>query len=162
MEGISLIQGTFQNFKVTFKSQQGTTLVELIVAIGILAIVVTSFLIFFIQSSQTTQSSENITDATYLAQEEMEYLYHLSDSKTLDESIQELINHSSSTNGNGLDRTFTIQSEGITFILEMKEAVAETTEGTTLIHFILKGQNQNKQLIQLESKIPFKDEVQND
>ncbi|WP_413526859.1 type IV pilus modification PilV family protein [Marinilactibacillus psychrotolerans] len=157
-----MIQGTFQNFKVTFKSQQGTTLVELIVAIGILAIVVTSFLIFFIQSSQTTQSSENITDATYLAQEEMESLYHLSDSKTLDESIQELINHSSSTNGNGLDRTFIIQYEGVTFILEMKEAEAETTEGTILIHFILKGQNQNKQLIQLESKIPFKDEVQND
>lgn len=162
MEGISLIQGTFQNFKVTFKSQQGTTLVELIVAIGILAIVVTSFLIFFVQSSQTTQSSENITDATYLAQEEMEYLYHLSDSKTLDESIQALTEHASSVNGSGLDKTFTIQSEGVTFKLEMKESTGKTTDDSTLLNFILKGQKKSKQLIQLESKIPFKDEVQND
>ena len=60
------------------KKQDGTTLIELVVAIAILSIIVTSFLIFFVQSSQTTQSSENITDATYLAKEEMEYLYNLS------------------------------------------------------------------------------------
>ncbi|MFL2070942.1 prepilin-type N-terminal cleavage/methylation domain-containing protein [Marinilactibacillus psychrotolerans] len=144
------------------KKQEGTTLIELIVAIAILSIVVTSFLIFFVQSSQTTQSSENITDATYLAQEEMEYLYHLSDSKTLDESIQALTEHASSVNGSGLDKTFTIQSEGVTFKLEMKESTVKTTNNSTLLNFILKGQKKNKQLIQLESKIPFKKEVQND
>lgn len=150
------------NLKRYFKDQEGATLVELVAAIAILAIVVTSFLSFFIQSAQTTYSSEEITDATYLAQQEMEYLYHLSDTMQVDESIAELTAHSSSTTGNGLERTFTIQSEEIDFTLGMTEVEKETMDDSVLINFILIGREEGKQLIQLESKIPFEKEVENE
>lgn len=150
------------NLKRYFRNQEGATLVELIAAIAILAIVVTSFLSFFIQSAQTTHSSEEITDATYLAQQEMEHLYHLSDTMTLEESIAELTAHSSSTTGDGLERTFTIQSDSILFTLAMSEIEKDNLNDSVLVNFILIGKEEGKQLIQLESKIPFEKEVENE
>lgn len=57
-------------------SETGVTLVELLAAIGILSIVVTSFLGFFIQAAKTNQYTSNINETTFLAQEQMEEIIH--------------------------------------------------------------------------------------
>lgn len=59
-------------------SSHGFTLVELLVSITILSIIVVTFLTFFIQSAKTNASSEDMLDATYVAQAQMEEIYNLS------------------------------------------------------------------------------------
>lgn len=54
------------------KSESGVTLVELLAAIAILAIIVTAFLAFFVQAGNTNKMTTNVNEATFLAQEEME------------------------------------------------------------------------------------------
>lgn len=61
-----------------FKSEAGVTLVELLVSIVILSILMSIFLGMFIQSSKVNVKSEEVIDATYVAQTEMENLYALS------------------------------------------------------------------------------------
>lgn len=59
------------------KDSKGFTLVEILVSITILSIIVVTFLTFFIQSAKTNTYSEDVLDATYVAQSEMEELYKL-------------------------------------------------------------------------------------
>lgn len=64
------------------KNEQGLTLTEILAAIVILSIIITTFLLVFVQSSQTTSNSKNILDATYYAETEMEeIIYSHSDQK---------------------------------------------------------------------------------
>ncbi|SEO93884.1 prepilin-type N-terminal cleavage/methylation domain-containing protein [Amphibacillus marinus] len=60
------------------KNEQGLTLVEVLASITILSIIVVTFLAFFIQSARTTKVSEDVMDATYLAQSYMEKIYYQS------------------------------------------------------------------------------------
>lgn len=55
--------------------ENGLTLVEVLVSVVLLTIIITIFLNVFIQSAQTNTSSEEIVDATYIAQTEMERIY---------------------------------------------------------------------------------------
>ncbi|MFC4386282.1 prepilin-type N-terminal cleavage/methylation domain-containing protein [Gracilibacillus marinus] len=73
-----------------FSNQKGLTLVELLASIVILSIIIVTFTTFFIQSAKTTSMSSDITDATYVAQTEMEEIYHLSTTTTYDDTIQQL------------------------------------------------------------------------
>ncbi|MRH42961.1 prepilin-type N-terminal cleavage/methylation domain-containing protein [Aquibacillus halophilus] len=59
-------------------NSKGLTLVEVMASITILSIIIVSFLALFIQSARTNQISQDITDATYIAQTEMEKIYNLS------------------------------------------------------------------------------------
>ncbi len=61
-----------------YRSERGATLVEVIASFVILVILLVSFFTFFIQTKQTTKNSEEIVDATYIAQTEMEKIYRLS------------------------------------------------------------------------------------
>ncbi|WP_419959140.1 type IV pilus modification PilV family protein [Psychrobacillus sp. BM2] len=56
----------------------GFTLVEVLASTVILTLLLTSFLIVFIQSVKTNKTSEHIIDATYIAQTEMEEIYAIS------------------------------------------------------------------------------------
>lgn len=56
--------------------ETGVTLVELLAAIAILSIIVTAFLGFFIQAAKTNQYTNQVNEATFLAQEEMEEIIH--------------------------------------------------------------------------------------
>lgn len=71
-------------------NNKGLTLVEILASITILSIIIVSFLTFFIQSARTNTISEDMMDATYVAQSEMEYLYNLSTKKSLDKAILDL------------------------------------------------------------------------
>ncbi len=63
-----------KNILHQFKAESGVTLVELLAAIAILSIVVTAFLGFFIQAGRTNSRTDDVNEATFIAQEEMEYI----------------------------------------------------------------------------------------
>jgi len=55
--------------------ENGLTLVEVLASVVLLTIIITIFLNVFIQSAKTNTTSEEVVDATYLAQTEMEQIY---------------------------------------------------------------------------------------
>ena len=66
-----------------FSCQRGFSLIEVVASVVILTIILLSFFGLLIQSNKTGKSSEQIIDATLLAQREMEkmYVYFKSTSK---------------------------------------------------------------------------------
>lgn len=56
-------------------NEKGLTLAEVLASIVILSIILISGLSIIIQSAKTNKTSENIIDATYIAQKEMENIY---------------------------------------------------------------------------------------
>lgn len=63
-------------------AESGITLVETLVSIVLLGLVLTIFLSVFTQSAAINKTSEEVVDASYLAQKEMENLYALSQRTT--------------------------------------------------------------------------------
>src|SRR5690625_5676952 len=55
--------------------ENGLTLVEVLASVVLLTIIITIFLNVFIQSAKTNTTSEEVVDATYIAQTEMERIY---------------------------------------------------------------------------------------
>lgn len=64
------------------KDETGVTLVELLAGIAILSIVVTAFLAFFIQAANTNKQTNEMNEATFLAQEVMEEITYYSNQNT--------------------------------------------------------------------------------
>lgn len=64
--------------------QRGMTLIEIIVSLAILAIIIVPFLTMFLQSTVSTKKSEDILDATYVAQYVMEGIYNDSKDGNID------------------------------------------------------------------------------
>ena len=64
--------------KKRMMDESGISLVEVVASMAILSLLLTTFLMMFIQSAKIAKSSENIIDATYIAQTEMERLYGVS------------------------------------------------------------------------------------
>src|SRR5690606_10184275 len=60
------------------KDQSGITLIEALASIVIVTIILLSFFYIFFYATKSTRASNEIFDATYYAQKEMEYLYQLS------------------------------------------------------------------------------------
>ncbi|WP_342538005.1 hypothetical protein MKY15_16105 [Sporosarcina sp. FSL K6-1540] len=58
--------------------ENGLSLVEVLASFVILTLLLTTFLMMFIQSAKVNKASEHIIDATYIAQTEMENMYALS------------------------------------------------------------------------------------
>lgn len=56
-------------------NEKGLTLAEVLASIVILSIILIAGLSIIIQSAKTNKTSENIIDATYIAQKEMENIY---------------------------------------------------------------------------------------
>lgn len=78
-------------FKQVHSNEKGFTLVEVMASFVILAILLTAFFTFFIQTAKTGKSSENIVDATYIAQSEMEKAFAVSKKVTnREEAIKSL------------------------------------------------------------------------
>lgn len=70
--------------------EDGVTLVELLAAIAILSIIVTSFLGFFIQAARTNNRTSDLNEATFIAQEELEYYTYLSNNYSLVDAVKEI------------------------------------------------------------------------
>ncbi|MGE7771654.1 type IV pilus modification PilV family protein [Viridibacillus arvi] len=63
-------------YKQIRSNEKGFTLIEVLASFVILVILLTSFFTFFIQTAKTGKNSENIVDATYIAQGEMEEIHN--------------------------------------------------------------------------------------
>ncbi|MGE7665099.1 type IV pilus modification PilV family protein [Ureibacillus composti] len=64
-------------------NNRGITLIEAIVSLLLITIILISFYGMFIQSKKTNSNAESISDATYLAQTEMEKVYQISKSQSI-------------------------------------------------------------------------------
>ena len=60
--------------------ENGLSLVEVLASFVILTLLLTTFLMMFVQSAKVNKASEHVIDATYIAQTEMERLYEVSKS----------------------------------------------------------------------------------
>lgn len=65
------------------RREDGLSLIEVVASIVLLAIILLSFYYMFVQSAKTTRTSEDIIEATYIAQTEMEKLYTLTKGKSI-------------------------------------------------------------------------------
>ncbi|WP_346206418.1 prepilin-type N-terminal cleavage/methylation domain-containing protein [Caldifermentibacillus hisashii] len=63
-------------------NNKGLTLIELLVSLTLISIILISFFYFFIQGAKSNQVSEEIIDATALAQTYMEKFYRISKEHT--------------------------------------------------------------------------------
>lgn len=64
-------------------SEKGITLIEILASIVLLSIIILSLLSFFLQSSQSNRFSENIIEATYVAESNMEEMNNVISSNTI-------------------------------------------------------------------------------
>ena len=63
-----------KKIKNILSQEDGVTLVELLAAILLLSIIVTSFMSFFIQAAKTNNQTDDVNQATFIAQEQMELM----------------------------------------------------------------------------------------
>ena len=63
-----------KNNKIRWSDESGMTLVEVLVAIALISMIVTTFLSFFIQAAKTNNRTSDINRATFIAQAHLEKL----------------------------------------------------------------------------------------
>lgn len=63
-----------KNNKIRWSDESGMTLVEVLVAIALISMIVTTFLSFFIQAAKTNNRTSDINRATFIAQAHLEIL----------------------------------------------------------------------------------------
>ena len=89
------------------KQESGVTLVELLASIVLLTIIVTTFLSFFVQAGRTNNRIDDMNEATFLAQEQLELITAYSETETEKETKDKL-----TTPKNGYDIQTTFESKG--------------------------------------------------
>ncbi|MFB1051785.1 hypothetical protein [Paraliobacillus sp. JSM ZJ581] len=72
------------------REEKAMTLVEVLASILLLSIIIVTFLTFFIQSRKTVDVSDEISDATYIAQSEIENTYHISQTMSFLDGVNQL------------------------------------------------------------------------
>lgn len=130
------------------KEDTGVTLVELLAAIAILSIVVTAFLAFFIQAANTNSQTNEVNEATFLAQEEMEFITHYS---TGDYSPEEVTGLFERVDGKFLRET---SSNGYAIKTELFEPGNEET----LYKIVVVVTEGGKDRAKMETRLPFEKE----
>ena len=79
--------------KLNFKlNENGLTLIEVLASVVILTLIITTFLMMFLQSAKTNKASEKIIDSTYYAQVEMENIYAISELTSFENRKTEMKN----------------------------------------------------------------------
>jgi len=98
--------------KHVLHNDKGLSLVEVIASIILISIILLSFVALFLQSNKTTVTSNDIVDATYVAQQEMETIYTNRTEPTIEaimEKMQEYIKITENTWKKELSNTVNIQ-----------------------------------------------------
>lgn len=109
------------------KKEDGVTLVELLAAIAILSIIVTAFLAYFIQAANTNHRTDEVNEATFLAQEEMEEVIHLSKTNSKD-----FKSRSSEVRGFIVDTVVETNSISQTNPIQMHQVIVTVKEGDNI------------------------------
>lgn len=81
------------------KKRKGLTLIEVILSLAILTIIIIPFLNMFVFSTVTNRKSEDIIDATYIAQERIEESFKGSKDRTVPIPLEIGKNYSGSIEG---------------------------------------------------------------
>ena len=88
-----------KKMKITMNMKEnGLTLIEVVASIVILTLIITTFLMMFLQSAKTNKTSETIIDSTYYAQIEMENIHAISQETSfgaIETTMKELLNYDS-------------------------------------------------------------------
>lgn len=98
--------------KHVLHNDKGLSLVEVIASIILISIILLSFVALFLQSNKTTVTSNDIVDATYVAQQEMETIYTNRTEPTIEavmEKMQQYIKITENTWKKDLSNTVNIQ-----------------------------------------------------
>ncbi len=132
------------------KQESGVTLVELLASIVLLTIIVTTFLSFFVQAGRTNNRIDDMNEATFLAQEQLELITAYSEELTVAETQAKLVNNKAgysiqTTAGYSIQTTagYSIQT---TFVPK---------DGLQAVVVIVS--KEEKPLAQMETRLPFKE-----
>ncbi len=120
------------------KQESGVTLVELLASIVLLTIIVTTFLSFFVQAGRTNNRIDDMNEATFLAQEQLELITAYSEEMTVAETQAKLVNNKA-----GYKAGYSIQT---TFVPK---------DGLQAVVVIVS--KEEKPLAQMETRLPFKE-----
>ncbi|WP_423799232.1 prepilin-type N-terminal cleavage/methylation domain-containing protein [Neobacillus sp. SAB-20_R2A] len=136
-------------------SENGMTLVEILVSIIILSIIIISLLSMFVQSSQTNRVSKNMMDATYLAESQMEEINNMNtstDSPSIDNLSSQLL-----AKGYAQDSScsycYSMPKNGHYVFVQLKNVSAEL--GNVMVR-IYKDDKKTSQEAQMELVISWK------
>ncbi|WP_211356384.1 prepilin-type N-terminal cleavage/methylation domain-containing protein [Psychrobacillus lasiicapitis] len=103
---------------------KGLTLIEILVSIILITIIITTFFSLFIQSARTSKTSEEVVDATYVAQSEMEQIYEISRNGDYNSGIDEIrknLRYKQLTSTNPGEQKFTKTIDGLYIYLKLKK-----------------------------------------
>ena len=121
------------------KQDSGVTLVELLASIVLLTIIVTTFLSFFVQAGRTNNRIDDMNEATFLAQEQLELITAYSEELTVAETQAKV----AETQAKLVNNTgYSIQT---TFVPK---------DGLQAVVVIVS--KEEKPLAQMETRLPFK------
>jgi type II secretory pathway pseudopilin PulG len=84
--------------KILKQNASGFTLLEIVAAVFLLSIIFIGFFSLFIASKKVSVASEEIVDATYINQQIMEEVYSLSQTYTIQKSVDYYLVHSGMSN----------------------------------------------------------------
>lgn len=115
------------------KQESGVTLVELLASIVLLTIIVTTFLSFFVQAGRTNNRIDDMNEATFLAQEQLELITAYSEELTVAETQAKLVNNT----GYSIQTTF-VPKDGLQAVVVIVS-------------------KEEKPLAQMETRLPFKE-----
>ena len=122
------------------KQESGVTLVELLASIVLLTIIVTTFLSFFVQAGHTNNRIDDMNEATFLAQEQLELITAYSEELTVAETQAKV----AETQAKLVNNTgYSIQT---TFVPK---------DGLQAVVVIVS--KEEKPLAQMETRLPFKE-----
>ena len=116
------------------KQESGVTLVELLASIVLLTIIVTTFLSFFVQAGRTNNRIDDMNEATFLAQEQLELITAYSEELTVAETQAKLVNNKA---GYSIQTTF-VPKDGLQAVVVIVS-------------------KEEKPLAQMETRLPFKE-----
>lgn len=116
------------------KQESGVTLVELLASIVLLTIIVTTFLSFFVQAGRTNNRIDDMNEATFLAQEQLELITAYSEELTVTDTKAKLVNNKA---GYSIQTTF-VPKDGLQAVVVIVS-------------------KEEKPLAQMETRLPFKE-----
>lgn len=120
--------------------ESGVTLIELLAAITILSIIVVTFLFAFVQGARTNTRADDMNQATFIAQEEMEIVIFHSYEQSFEgliNAIDQLETHSATltgesviirSNNEGYDIATSIKQAGIENLPNLYSVVVEVSQ----------------------------------
>lgn len=146
------------------KNRKGMTLIEVVVAMAIFGIImVTLFPAFLILNLTNIVSREN-TDANYIAQNVLEYIYDFSQNRSLEDTIDmpdsqvDLTGDHGYTNNGTVGNVTTLTKIEETYTVTVTFTEDQPSSGlTTVLVVVVANQNVGGHRAQLETIVGFED-----